>query len=145
MACSKVINHLVLTINAILDFSLSEELLIYCFTFFLYFVDSACFDDDAKYCQKWAPKGYCAKSSKVMSGKCKLSCKMCLAGENIYICVSVAAPESLKLILNRSFLCPSNKHKVNYNVYTLQIPNNNNKPIRLTQCCTQFKPNWVQQ
>ena len=38
-----------------------------------------------------------------MSGKCKLSCKMCLAGENIYICVSVAAPESLKLILNRSF------------------------------------------
>lgn len=85
MACSKVLNHRVQTINAILDFSLSEELLMYCFTFFFYFVDSACFDDDAKYCQKWAPKGYCAKSSKVMSGKCKLSCKMCLAGENIHI------------------------------------------------------------
>lgn len=110
MACSKVLNQRVQTINAILDFSLSEELLIYCFTFFFYFVDSACFDDDAKYCQKWAPKGYCAKSSKVMSGKCKLSCKMCLAGENIHICVSVVAPYSLKLLLNRSFLCPSNKH-----------------------------------
>lgn len=86
----------------LLDFSLSEELLIYCFTFFFYFVDSACFDDDAKYCQKWAPKGYCAKSSKVMSGKCKLSCKMCLAGENIHMCVCGSAISS-KIVIKQVF------------------------------------------
>ena len=39
-----------------------------------------CFDKDVRFCKKWAPLGYCAKSHSVMSGKCKLACKMCSPG-----------------------------------------------------------------